>query len=155
MKTTYVIQDREAGNFIEEFDTLQDAENKVSEFEKIDRENGTYTENFYEIVEKSQESENDKYKAFLTTNNANDAVVITWAGEIVLAAQIDDEIYAEFFVAEPDFGNWSFGSPYELDIDEGDTVESFGKIYASRVDGEEAIVEEPELFERRQDFWVR
>jgi len=46
----YVIQDREAGNIIDEFETLEQAEKKFQEFEEMDVKEGVYTPNFYEIV---------------------------------------------------------------------------------------------------------
>ena len=49
--TKWIIQDREAGNFIEEYDTHEEALNTLNEWEKIDKENGEYTPDFYEIVE--------------------------------------------------------------------------------------------------------
>lgn len=47
----YIIQDREAGNFINEFPTREEAEKALEAFESEDKEEGTYTEDFYEIVE--------------------------------------------------------------------------------------------------------
>lgn len=49
--TRYVIQDREAGNVIEHFATLELAQERLIEFEQSDKEEGIYTPNFYEIVE--------------------------------------------------------------------------------------------------------
>ena len=45
----YKIQDREAGNVIDYFETMEEAEKTLLEYEKIDREEGTYTRDFYEI----------------------------------------------------------------------------------------------------------
>lgn len=50
----YIIRDREAGNFIDEFKTLAEAKNTLEDYEAEDKEDGTYTENFYEIVEVSE-----------------------------------------------------------------------------------------------------
>lgn len=47
----YIIQDREAGNKIEEFNSLEEAEKALAEYEEQDKKDGTYEENFYEIVE--------------------------------------------------------------------------------------------------------
>lgn len=49
--TKYIIQDREAGNKIEEFDTLEQAEQELANYEKQDKKDGSYAPNFYEIVE--------------------------------------------------------------------------------------------------------
>lgn len=49
MKKNYIIQDREAGNFIECFNTLIEAKNKIVEFENQDKKDGIYTPDFYEI----------------------------------------------------------------------------------------------------------
>ena len=47
----YVLRDKEAGNFINEYLTLQDAENSLKDFESIDKANNEYTPDFYEIKE--------------------------------------------------------------------------------------------------------
>lgn len=47
----YIIRDREAGNEISEHDTLLEAVEMLKLFEEIDKNEGTFTENFYEIVE--------------------------------------------------------------------------------------------------------
>lgn len=52
---TYIIQDSEAGNFIDSFSTLEEAEKVLLQYEEEDRENGTYEEGFYEIVEADEE----------------------------------------------------------------------------------------------------
>lgn len=48
---TYTIQDREAGNKIETGLTLEQAEKLLEQYEETDKKEGTYTPNFYEIVE--------------------------------------------------------------------------------------------------------
>ena len=48
----YIVQDRETGTFIDEFDTLDEAELAVSNFEVADMECGYYVPNFYEVVVK-------------------------------------------------------------------------------------------------------
>lgn len=58
----FIIQDREAGNVIEKFKTLQEAQNKLQEYEEQDKAEGIYEENFYEIVEKEEEQ---KMKVFV------------------------------------------------------------------------------------------
>ena len=47
----YLIQDREAGNVIDEFNNIDDAMYAMSAYEMQDKADGTYTQNFYEIVE--------------------------------------------------------------------------------------------------------
>lgn len=47
----YIIRDREAGNKIATFDTLPEAEQELALYEEEDRKDGTYTADFYEIVE--------------------------------------------------------------------------------------------------------
>lgn len=53
----FIIQDREAGNIITGFDTLEAAKEELEKFEKKDRENGTYVEGFYEIAERNSDGE--------------------------------------------------------------------------------------------------
>lgn len=48
----YIIRDREVGNVIECFATLDEAENELKEYEITDKIDGIYEENFYEIVER-------------------------------------------------------------------------------------------------------
>ena len=47
----YIIQDREAGNFIDEFATLEEAEERLMEYEREDIQQGCYEPDFYEIIE--------------------------------------------------------------------------------------------------------
>ena len=48
----YVIRDREAGNIIDDsFKTIEEAEKMVEEYEREDKTEGNYVENFYEVVE--------------------------------------------------------------------------------------------------------
>ena len=47
----YLIRDKEAGNKIATFATLAEAKAELAAFEEEDRRDGTYTKDFYEIVE--------------------------------------------------------------------------------------------------------
>lgn len=47
----YVIQDRQAGNVIDEFDSLESAENALKLYEMDDKNNGDYEPDFYEIIQ--------------------------------------------------------------------------------------------------------
>lgn len=51
-KELYVIRDREAGNEIDEFETMEEALEELARYEEIDKMNGDYTPDFYEIVTK-------------------------------------------------------------------------------------------------------
>ena len=46
----YVVQDREAGNVIDGFKTLKDAEKALEKYERSDKKEGIFEENFYEIA---------------------------------------------------------------------------------------------------------
>lgn len=48
----YVIRDREAGNEIEWFNSKEDAEKMLQQYEESDKKEGIYSEDFYEIVER-------------------------------------------------------------------------------------------------------
>ena len=50
-KIKYVIQDKESGNIIDKFSSLQIAEKELNEFEKSDLEDGNFEPDFYEIQE--------------------------------------------------------------------------------------------------------
>ena len=52
MNKTYAIQDREAGNIIENFKTQDEAEKELKHYELTDKRNNEFEENFYEIIEK-------------------------------------------------------------------------------------------------------
>jgi hypothetical protein len=45
----YIIQDREAGNEIESFSTIQEAQKTLLQYEQTDKREGNYTPGFYEI----------------------------------------------------------------------------------------------------------
>lgn len=51
----YWTRDREAGNKIESFSTLQDAQNAIKAYEEQDRKDGIFTEDFYEICEEEEQ----------------------------------------------------------------------------------------------------
>ncbi len=51
----YIIRDSEAGNVIEECDSLKEAKKILSKYEQTDREENTYTEGFYEIYDRENE----------------------------------------------------------------------------------------------------
>mgnify|MGYP000205214006 CR=1 FL=1 len=54
MKTTekkYKITDREAGNLIDYFDSIEDAKKAIIQFEKNDFAEGIFVGDFYEITE--------------------------------------------------------------------------------------------------------
>lgn len=51
-KEKYIIRDREAGNEIDEFDTMEEAQEELARYEEIDKMDGDYTPDFYEIVTK-------------------------------------------------------------------------------------------------------
>lgn len=46
-----VIRDREAGNVIDKFRTIEEARMKLEEYEKEDKEAGVYVKDFYEIYD--------------------------------------------------------------------------------------------------------
>jgi len=47
----YIVRDREAGNPIDEFATLEEAETTVEEFEAEDEKDGVFTPEFYEVYD--------------------------------------------------------------------------------------------------------
>ena len=53
----YIIRDREAGNVIDSFDTPDEAKNELMKFEKVDKKEGSYTPDFYEIWDSVEETE--------------------------------------------------------------------------------------------------
>ena len=52
---SFIIRDTEAGNFIDSFSTLEEAEQALAEFEESDKNEGIYKAGFYEIVESDGE----------------------------------------------------------------------------------------------------
>ena len=51
MKAKFKITDTETGTLIDVADTMKEAKEIVAEYELIDKREGTYTPEFYEIVE--------------------------------------------------------------------------------------------------------
>ena len=51
VRPVYAVRDREAGNVIETFDTREEAEKALKEYEASDETEGIYTPGFYEIAE--------------------------------------------------------------------------------------------------------
>ena len=51
MQYKFKIQDREAGNFIDNFTSLEDAEFALEQYEQEDKQGENFTPNFYEIEE--------------------------------------------------------------------------------------------------------
>ena len=47
----YITRDREAGNVIDEFATLAEAEAAIEKYEADDKEEGIYEPDFYEVAE--------------------------------------------------------------------------------------------------------
>ena len=47
----YIVRDKEAGNIIDKFETLEEAEKAITNFESQDIDDKIYTPNFYEIIE--------------------------------------------------------------------------------------------------------
>jgi len=52
---SYIIRDREAGNEIEEVETLEEAIKIIKEYEKEDKADGIYTTDFYEVIENKKD----------------------------------------------------------------------------------------------------
>lgn len=46
----YVVRDREAGNVITQFETMEEAQKELEKYEEQDKKDGTYSEDFYEIA---------------------------------------------------------------------------------------------------------
>ena len=57
-KIKYVIQDKEAGNIIDKFSSLKDAEKELNEYEQSDKEDGIFEPDFYKIQEVEAWSQN-------------------------------------------------------------------------------------------------
>lgn len=54
-KYNWIIRDREAGNKIDCFKTLEEAKKTLEEYEKQDKIDGIYEPNFYEIYNTEKE----------------------------------------------------------------------------------------------------
>lgn len=70
---------RETGDFIEMVDSVNAGKNLINEYEKQDKENGVYTENFYDIVDENHCSinnmmfadyDNNRYFKIISNNNS-------------------------------------------------------------------------------------
>ena len=47
----YVVRDREAGNVITQFETMEEAQKEIEKYEEQDKKDGVYVEDFYEIYD--------------------------------------------------------------------------------------------------------
>ena len=45
----YIIQDREAGNYVDGFNTIEEAQEVLAQHEEQDKKDWVYVEDFYEI----------------------------------------------------------------------------------------------------------
>lgn len=50
MNTIFAIRDRESGNVIDKFNSLEEAQTELAKYEENDKQEGIYEEDFYEIV---------------------------------------------------------------------------------------------------------
>lgn len=51
----YIVRDREAGNEIERFETVEEARIALEKYEEQDKADDTYEEDFYEIYDDKKE----------------------------------------------------------------------------------------------------
>lgn len=51
----YIVRDREAGNEIERFETIEEARVALRKYEEQDKTDDTYEEDFYEIYDEEKE----------------------------------------------------------------------------------------------------
>lgn len=49
----FITRDKETRNMIDEFETLEEAQDAIKEYEEMDRQDEIYAPDFYEIVERS------------------------------------------------------------------------------------------------------
>jgi len=72
----FIIRDKETGTFIDEFETSFDAYEALKAYEAEDRQEGTYTPGFYEVVPKYLyqvvDTAGDEHE-FLCTDSAEEA----------------------------------------------------------------------------------
>lgn len=54
-KKEFVIRDREAGNVIEQYNTLEEARLALTKFKEHDKKEGIFIPNFYEIYDSEKE----------------------------------------------------------------------------------------------------
>jgi len=54
-KLRFQIQDKEAGNYIDSFATIEEAQEELKKYEKNDKKDGIYEPDFYEIFDNVEE----------------------------------------------------------------------------------------------------
>ena len=89
----FIIQDRETGTEINWFRTMEEAQEELARYEKEDMEEGTYSEDFYEIVEREDERITDE--RMITDEEKNDNDFLYRVAENI--AMISSEHYAEIY----------------------------------------------------------
>lgn len=62
----YIIRDREAGNVIDKFNTIEEAKAEVLRYEEEDKREDTYEEDFYEIVEMNRQQAQNEWDRLYT-----------------------------------------------------------------------------------------
>jgi hypothetical protein len=50
------VSDKETGTFITEVESIDNGLKKIAEFEQIDKENDSYTPDFYDVVDENHSS---------------------------------------------------------------------------------------------------
>ena len=87
-------------------------------------------------------------KTYLTHNNAFDSVVTMDNGRLVIAVNIDSQIWIDYHSDNPDFGNWS--GEYN---DNCNSPDDYGTVYATRKDNDPIQIIDDELYYDRKEFF--
>lgn len=91
---TYIVRDREAGNIIDEFDSLEAAEAALVKYEEEDRRDGTFEEDFYEVATVEPD------ESFYAYANVYDKTLKEFASRADAAAWLEDR-KQEFLADNP------------------------------------------------------
>lgn len=121
-KIKYITCDREAGNVIDEFATLSEAEAAIRAYEEEDRANGCYEENFYQIKYPTEVTDCGEYTilAQIATGGSADKVIDLYVGR---AADGHHDL-----IATDNATNWLVG-----DADDAERNRAHWELIAERI----------------------
>lgn len=125
-KIKYITCDREAGNIIDEFATLSEAEAAIRAYEEEDRANGCYEENFYQIKYPTEVTDCGEYTilAQIATGGSADKVIDLYVGraadgrhDLIATDNSTNWIVGDADNAEVNRAHWELIAEHIGDID--------------------------------------
>ena len=83
----YYTANRETGTIIDEFNTIEEAEQAIEQYEAADKEDGTYEEDFYEVQEV------ETYYVIDVKENGDEFTVLVTKDEAIAISEARNQDY--------------------------------------------------------------